>query len=687
MVKKNKKTVAIVQARLTSKRFPNKVIKKIGNLTVIELILKRLKRSRLIDEIVFAIPSNKKNDKLYVLLKKLKANIFRGSENNVLDRFFKTAKKFKASTIVRITADAPLVDPKLIDEMISVYQKKKPDFLTNSPDHTSAAPPSFPDGFDVEIFSFNLLKLAKQNAFSNFYCEHVTPYFRFSGKFKKIDFKFSKNLSFLKFALDEKKDLKKIRGIYKHFHPNIFFSFKDLIKYNFFEKFFKKEFEKQNFLKNKIKKGQKLWTKAQKIIPGGNMLLSKNPSRFLPDLWPTYFQSAKGCKVKDLDNNVYIDFSTMGVGTNILGYGHPKVDFAVKQTVKKGNISTLNCPEEVLLAEQLIRLHPWFEMVRFARTGGEANSIAVRIARAAAGRDNVAICGYHGWHDWYLSTNLNSPKKKNLDSHLIKGLDIDGVPKKLKNTVFPFNYGDFDSLQKLVKNKNIGVIKMEVCRNTKPNISFLKKIRNLANKNKIVLIFDECTTGFREAFGGLHKTINIIPDMTILGKALGNGYAITAVLGKREVMECASNSFISSTFWTERIGPTAALKTLEVMNACKSWKIITKIGSKIKKRWSEIFDFYNLDVSIRGIPGLSNFIFNSTNHQNYKTLITQEMIKKNFLASNAVYPCINHSDSILEKYFDNLEKAVKIIRICENGADIRRYLKTDISKKDFKRFN
>ena len=228
---------------------------------------------------------------------------------------------------------------------------------------------------------------------------------------------------------------------------------------------------------------------------------------------------------------------------------------------------------------------------------------------------------------------------------------------------------------------------MEVCRNTEPNVTFLKRIRNLANKNKIVLIFDECTTGFREALGGLHKKINIIPDMAILGKALGNGYAITAVLGKREIMECASNSFISSTFWTERIGPTAALKTLEVMDECKSWEIITKIGTKIKKRWSEIFNFYNLDVSIRGISGLSNFIFNGKNHQNYKTLITQEMLKKNFLASNAVYPSINHSNSILDRYFDNLEKVVKIIRICENGYDIKTYLKTDVSESDFKRYN
>ena len=434
-------------------------------------------------------------------------------------------------------------------------------------------------------------------------------------------------------------------------------------------------------------KGQKLWSRAKKVISGGNMLISKNPNRFLPNAWPTYFKSAKGCEVKDLDNNIYKDLSTMGVGTNTLGYGYPKVDLAVNKIVKEGNISTLNCPEEVILAEKLVELHPWSDMVKFARTGGEANSIAIRIARAASGKDNVAICGYHGWHDWYLSTNLNFSKKKNLDNHLMKGLNIDGVPKKLKNTVFPFNYGDFRELEKLVKNKNIGAIKMEVCRTTKPNFSFLKKVRNLANKKKIILIFDECTTGFRETFGGLHKNININPDMLVLGKALGNGYAITAVLGKKEIMESINKSFVSSTFWTERIGSVAALKTLEVMNDYKSWNMITKIGKKIQKRWAEMFNFYNLDVKIGGIPSLSNFTFTSRDHQKYKTLITQEMIKKGFLATNVIYPCIKHTDNILNRYFDNLEKVLKIIKKCENGSDIDRYLETNISERDFKRYN
>ncbi|MEY3501422.1 MAG: hypothetical protein RL308_3095, partial [Bacteroidota bacterium] len=152
-------------------------------------------------------------------------------------------------------------------------------------------------------------------------------------------------------------------------------------------------------------KGQDLYNKAKTLIPGGTMLLSKRPEMFLPDQWPAYFSKAKGCEVWDLDGNKLVDMCIMGIGTNTLGYGNEEVDEAVMQTVKSGNMSTLNCPEEVYLAEKLMEINPWADMVRFARSGGEANAISIRIARAASGRDNVAICGYHGWHDWYISAN------------------------------------------------------------------------------------------------------------------------------------------------------------------------------------------------------------------------------------------------------------------------------------------
>lgn len=431
--------------------------------------------------------------------------------------------------------------------------------------------------------------------------------------------------------------------------------------------------------------GQQLWKRAKTLIPGGNMLLSKRAEMFLPEQWPAYFSKAKGCQVWDLDGNRYTDMCIMGIGTNTLGYGHPEVDAAVMATVQAGNMSTLNCPEEVYLAERLVEMHPWADMVRLARSGGEANAIAIRIARAASGRDKVAICGYHGWHDWYLSANLSDGG--GLDGHLLPGLEPKGVPRNLQGTVFPFNYNNFDELKALVDQHDIGVIKMEVSRNRGPENDFLQKVRRLATERRIVLVFDECTSGFRQTFGGLHKLYGVEPDMAMFGKALGNGYAITATIGRREVMEAAQSTFISSTFWTERIGPTAALKTLEVMERVKSWETITNTGLAIRARWQALAEATGLQLDYWGLPALTGFTIKSPKALEYKTLITQEMLAKGYLATTGVYVCTDHTPEVIDGYFAALEPVFRLIKECEEGRDVMSLLKGPVCHAGFKRLN
>ncbi len=435
-----------------------------------------------------------------------------------------------------------------------------------------------------------------------------------------------------------------------------------------------------------MRQGQNLYKKAKKLIPGGTMLLSKRPEMFLPENWPSYYSKAKGCKVWDLDGKEYTDMCIMGIGTNTLGYGHEEVDKAVLKTVKNGNMSTLNCSEEVYLAEKLVELNPWADMVRFARSGGEANAIAIRIARAASGKDNIAICGYHGWHDWYLSANHT--KNDILSGHLLKGLNPLGVPKNLKNSVFPFHYNNYDELLSIVEENDIGVIKMEVVRNFGPENDFLQKVRALATKKKIVLIFDECSSGFRVTFGGAYKKYQVEPDMAMFGKTLGNGYAITAVVGKKEVMESAQKTFISSTFWTERIGPSAALASLEVMEKIKSWEIITEIGLKIQKGWAALAKSNNLDIEIYGLPPITSYTFNYSNALEYKTFVSQEMLKKGFLASTYFYACIDHTDDLINLYFECLDEVFKIIGKCESKKlDIMQLLDGPVCHSGFQRLN
>ena len=546
------KVVAIVQARMGSTRLPGKVMMPIHGEPMIGLLLARLSRSREIDQIIVATSIDERNKPLADYVSRIGYSCETGSEHDVLDRYFQAARKHGADVVVRITGDCPLVDPALVDEVIRGFKDSKVDYFSN------ISPPTYPDGLDIEVFSFAALEAAAREAAKISEREHVTPYLRENPVFTHASLRNEQDLSDLRWTVDEPADLDVVAGIFGHFSPDIHFSWQSVLA---LQRTHPDIFQaNRKIARNEgltLGTGQKLWKRAKRVIPGGNMLLSKRAEMFLPDQWPAYFSKAKGCKLWDLDGKEYIDMSIMGIGTNILGYGHPEVDEAVMQTVLAGNMSTLNCPEEVYLAEKLVELHPWADMVRLARSGGEANAMAIRIARAASGKDKVAICGYHGWHDWYLSANLGDDE--NLAGHLLPGLDPKGVPQNLKGTVFPFNYNNFPELEALVNAHDIGVIKMEVVRNIGPEDNFLHKVRKLATDRGIVLIFDECTSGFRETFGGLHKKYGVEPDMAMFGKALGNGYAITATIGRREIMEAAQCTFISSTFWTERIGPTAAL--------------------------------------------------------------------------------------------------------------------------------
>ena len=574
---------------------------------------------------------------------------------------------------------------KLSMNLLENLKKSKTDYLSN------CLPWTYPDGLDVEVFSYDLLKKVEKKANKSQRKSGgvIISYLRDNRpSINSINITCPiKKLPRYRLTVDEEIDLQLVKKIYQYFSPNIYFGFKDIIK---FAKKNKKLFETNSMIKLNegaiLDKGQKLWKRANTIILGGNSLLSKNPNLFLPNKWPTYFSKSKGCKVWDLENSCYTDMSLMGVGTNILGYCNNEVDNVVRNVVKKGNLTSLNCPEEVFLAEKLLSIHPWAEKVKFARTGGEANAMAVRIARAASGKENVAFCGYHGWHDWYLAANLKN--KKNLDGHLIPGLDPLGVPSSLSNTAFGFEYNNYKQLKELVDKKNIGIIKMEVSRTTMPNINFLKKVRKLATKKNIVLIFDECTSAFRSCFGGLHKLAKVDPDMAIFGKALGNGYAITAIIGKKYVMDSAQKSFMSSTFWTERIGPSAAIKTLEIMEREKTWETISNLGKKVTSIWEKLSKRHNLKINISGLPSLTKFSFKSKNSQAYKTFITQEMLKHKFLAATGVYLSISHNEKIFKTYSNHLDEIFYKISECEKGnTNISNILKYPIAHIPFKRLN
>lgn len=434
-------------------------------------------------------------------------------------------------------------------------------------------------------------------------------------------------------------------------------------------------------------RGSSLWKEAKKIIPGGNQLLSKRAEMFLPGHWPSYYLKAKGCEVWDLDGKHYYDFAQMGVGSCILGYADKDINNKVKECIDNGSMATLNCWEEVELTKKLITMHPWSKMVRYSRTGGEACAIAVRIARAATGKDKVAFCGYHGWHDWYLSANLSD--SKNLDGQLLPGLEPRGVPRQLKGTAFPFNYNSLEELEAIIaKNPNeIGVIIMEPVRGRVPDVKFLNGVREIATKIGAVLIFDEVTSGFRVNYGGIHLIYGIEPDLAVFGKAIGNGYPIAAIIGRRKVMDAAQESFISSTFWTERIGFVAALATLKKMKKLNVQKKLLQFGDMINSGWKNAAWVAGLEIEISGISPLTHITFKHKDSLAMQTYYTQEMLKRGFLVGAAVYSTYAYTPTIIRDYIGATQEVfVEMGRIVNMGKRIYNSLEGPVRHNGFKRF-
>lgn len=397
------------------------------------------------------------------------------------------------------------------------------------------------------------------------------------------------------------------------------------------------------------KKSKELQKKALKLIPGMVQLLSKRPDRYCQGVWPTYFKKAKGVEVTDLDDNKYLDFSIGGIGATVLGYADPDVNKAVTDVIKNGSASTLNPPEEVALAEKLIELHPWADMARFARGGGEAMSIAVRIARVATKKDKIVFCGYHGWCDWYLAANLG--KKGALDDQWIAGLNPNGVPKGLTGTAIPFYYNDIENFKKAIAEAgdDLAAIVMEPIRNYEPTQEFIDAVEKMAKEKKVPLIMDEITAAFRMCNGGAHLKLGFHPDMAVFSKALGNGFCCSAVIGKKWVMEYAQDAFITSTNWTERVGSVAALAMIDKFVKKDASKHLLQISDMVWDVWQKAADKHGLKIHIGGFKPLIHFSFEE-NHAVNIAYFTQEMLKKGFLASGGFYAMYAHKKSDVAKY-------------------------------------
>jgi glutamate-1-semialdehyde 2,1-aminomutase len=422
-------------------------------------------------------------------------------------------------------------------------------------------------------------------------------------------------------------------------------------------------------------------------IPGFSQLLSKRPDQFSREFWPKYYSKAKGTHIWDLDGKKYLDFSFSGIGANVLGYADADVNREVKKAIDMGSSSSINCSEEAQLAEVLCKMHKWADMVRYARSGGEAVSIAIRIARTYSQKDKVLFCGYHGWSDWYLASNINAGS--NLDNHLLPSLKSTGVPKGLEGTAIPFNYNNLEEF-KLLFNKHIkdlGCVIMEPVRTTKPENGFLEIISKMCKTNNVPLIFDEISSGFRICSGGSHLKFKVNPDIAVFAKAIGNGFPISAIIGSQKIMSSAQDTFISSTNWTERTGSVAALATIKKFQNKNVHKHLHRMGKQVQNFWKEMSDKYNLDLEVSGLYQLSYMSFKKDNDIK-KTFFVEQMLNKYILASTRYYPNFAQNDSHFKKYKKAAEPVFKEINLLskDGNQDLIKAIKGSVSKPGFKRY-
>jgi len=430
---------------------------------------------------------------------------------------------------------------------------------------------------------------------------------------------------------------------------------------------------------------QDLYRHAKQRIPGGAQLLSKRPEMLAPDQWPAYFREARGCETWDLDGRHYVDMSTSGIGACLLGFRDPDVTRAVQRRIRLGSMCTLNPPEEVELADRLCAIHPWAEQARFARTGGEACAVAVRIARATTDRSLVAICGYSGWHDWYLAANLGD--SDGLRGHLLPGLRPTGVPRELRGTAVAFTYNDRQAFEDLIAahGDRLAAVIMEPCRSNDPEPGFLEAVREGAHRAGALMIFDEITIAWRLFRGGAHLKFNVEPDLAVFAKALGNGHPMAAVIGTARAMAGAHDSFISSTYWTEGVGPVAALAALRKMEAVDVPAHVARIGSQAQAAWRESAARHGLPVHVDGYPCLAHFRFEHEQADALRTLYTQLMLERGFLAGAGLYPSLAHTDRVVARFGEAIDQVFAKLACAASDGDVTKRLKHPVAHTGFRR--
>lgn len=412
------------------------------------------------------------------------------------------------------------------------------------------------------------------------------------------------------------------------------------------------------------KSGAELWREARGKISCGTGLMSKRAEQFDLKSWPAYFSRCSGSDVWDMQGRRLVDFAG-GVGAILLGYADPDVTRAVRRRLNLGTYCNLVSPDEPELADLLLGLHPWAGRVRFARGGGEAVGMAVRIARAATGKSGVAFCGYHGWQDWYLAANLGSDSA--LDGHLIPGLQPLGVPRELQGTAEPFRFNDLASLDQALNRLEgrLATVVMEPMRSQFPQEGFLQAVAARCRAAGAIFIVDEVSSGWRCGFPGALSRFGVDPDLVVYAKAMSNGIPFAAVVGREDVMEAANSSFISSSYWTDGIGPAAALACLTKMRDLKVQPRVWKLGETMRAGLDQLAARHPVSkLKVGGMPCASTLSFDlGAEGSAAKAVLIRKMLARGFLASSALYMMHAHTPARIRSFHSAMDESLQELDI------------------------
>ncbi len=430
-----------------------------------------------------------------------------------------------------------------------------------------------------------------------------------------------------------------------------------------------------------------LYERAQRCIAGGTHLFGRRAELWAKGISPIFSDRQEGGRFWDVDGNEYIDL-LMGSGAVLLGHAYPPVVEAVRRQAGLGTGLTINHPLEVELAETLIEILPCAEMVRFCKGGGEADMVAIRIARGVTGRDKIAFCGYHGWHDWYLAANLADDGA--LNAHLMPGISPLGVPKGLAGTAIPFAYNDLGSLRAVLEGNpgEVAAVIMEASRSYQPAPGYLEGVRDLAHRHGALLIFDEVVTGFRLALGGAQEHFGVVPDMATYAKTISNGFALGAVVGRRAVMEPVRDMFISSVYWAEATGLAAGLASVRALREENAPAKVWALGGLFQEGLRRVIAGHRVPAECAGLPVLPFLFFRHPEaavNNLLATLYIQELAKRGVFATTVHYFCAQHTEGDIAHVLDAAEAAFTVMERALESGDVAGALECPARQSGFRR--